>query len=484
MMRKFRTTTVFTGGAALIAATALLGTQAMGNDGEGPVELTARFTDASPLTEGNVVKAAGVDVGTIEGIDLDDGVAEVTISLDREALPLYEDASLTITTQDLLGERFVALDTGSTEASPLEAPYVLDEEHTGRVVDLQDVLNSLDEPTSASLAALITNAGEGLDGRGADTAEALKALQPAMSQAGDLAAILNDQNELLARLVQNAEPVAAGFAAGDGETLDSLVASSTQALTQVSASRAALRSTVSELPSTIASARATLAEVAGLAGPATTTLRELRPVTEDLGAISGELQAFADAADPALGSLPAVLDRADELLEQAGPVVRALRPSAGDMVGTATALDQLSERALSTHLGDLMEFVKGWSMATSDYDAVSHYFKAMVPLSPASLDDLVGGIVPAAPDDTVPDLPLPTVPQPDPADPEPKEPQDKKKKANKKKGGGVQDVLDGLLPGLGAALGNNKSSVDPTSVTGLSEQQENNMLDQLLGGLG
>ena len=454
-------------GVGAVAAT--LGGRALTADGPGgdEVKVVAYFTDSSPLLPGNVVKASGVDVGRIADIDLDRGLARVTMVVDRSALPLHRDARATITTQDLLGERFVRLDRGSDHSPALTAPYVIENAQTARVVDLQDVLNSVDTPTATALSALVTEAGEGVRGQGDKAAKAIAALRPAMVQVDDLASILDDQNALLTKLVDNTQPVATALAADDGKQVDRLVGATTQTLASTAAERDALRTSLARLPGTIAHARTTLADLAGVASPATRTLSSLRPVTEDLIDISGELQRFADAADPALASLPPVLAEADRLLDQAAPVVKALRPATRDLVPTSASARQLSDVALSGRsLTNLMEFVKGWSMATSDYDAISHYFKAMVPLSPAALGDTAAGLLPSLRDDVVPhDLPLPsapTLPLPE--------------REEVKPGNPLSNLLGGFLAGPSA-------TTDKSSATGLSETQETSLLGQLLGGL-
>ncbi|GAA3523888.1 MlaD family protein [Nocardioides daeguensis] len=464
---------------AIAAAVVLaaVGAGKAGGSGSDSVEVVAMFGDASPLQPGNVVKAAGVDVGTIEAIEVVGGKAEVTMRVDRAALPLHSDVTATITTQDLLGERFVALDRGSADAPELSAPMVIPEKQTSRVVDLQDVLNAVDTPTAQGLSALLTESGEALRGHGEKADKALAALAPALRQADDLAAILRDQNDLLGRLVDNAQPVASALATGDGKAMDDLVDSATRLLESLTAERQALRTSLAELPSTLTSARATLAELAGVATPATRTLRTLRPVTGDLEQISKELTRFAAAADPALGSLPPVLKEAERLLDQAAPVVAALRSGGDGLVSSARSADQLSDVALSgKSLTDLMEFAKGWSLATSDYDAISHYFKAMVPLSPNALGDTAAGLLPALPDNILHDLPVPSAPDlqlPGRSDDE--------------VDAGAGDApeappapdpsgLGGLLSGL---LGGKKAQ----SATGLSSAQEQSLIQQILGGL-
>lgn len=455
--------TVLAAASALVLALAAVVLMRGGPDDD--VVVVAVFEDASPLVPGNVVKAAGVDVGVITDVDLEDGKAHVAMRLDRRVLPLHEDATATITTQDLLGERFVRLERGSPDAPALTAPMTIPVSNTDRVVDLQDVLNAVDTPTSVALAALLTEAGEGLRGRGEQVDRMIAGLAPALRQTEDLADILNDQNDLLTTLVDNAQPVATALGADEGRQLDRLVESATTLLSIVASERGALRLALQNLPQTIRSSRSALVELSGAAGPATRTLASLRPITDDLDEISGELLRFAEAADPALGSLPPVLRRAEQLLREAAPVVAALRPAAEDLVPASVSGARLASTALSGEsLTDLMEFVKGWSLATSDYDAISHYFKAMVPLSPQALDDTAAGVLPGLPDDLLDGVTVPSAPV-----------LEGPGRGDGPRQGPLDEVLGDVLGGL---LGGTRRQ----SATGLSAEQETNLLEQLLGG--
>ncbi len=436
--------------AAVVAAT----TAAVNSDDESNVTVTAMFTDVSPMVPGNVVKASGVRVGEIKDIQLDDGVARVTMDVERSVLPLHSDASATIITQDLLGERFVALDRGTASAPELAAGSVIDQKHTRRVVDLDQVLNAVDDPTGTAFAALLTTLGEGMAGNGEQVADAIKALAPAMRDAKELSSILNDQNALLARLVGNAEPVATAVAGERGESLDRLVDTSTTALSAIAADRQAVEAALRELPSTLASARRTLARVAGVSDSTAGTLASLRPVTGNLTDISRELHAYAKVADPALAALPPVLRRGNRLLDEAAPLAAALRAAGPELRSSMKSTRYLLQNGVTKQLTHLMEFVKGWSLATSDYDAISHYFKAIVPVSPKVSGQVGVGPVPGG-KSPVPDTPLPD----SPSLPLP---------------GRDENGDQPLLP---------SPDTTPDSATGLTREQENSMLHQMLGGL-
>jgi phospholipid/cholesterol/gamma-HCH transport system substrate-binding protein len=422
------------------------------------VQISAMFADAYPMVAGSTVKIAGVQVGSVDKVVPDNGQARIIMDLDTEAMPLHTDARATIVTQDLLGERFIKLERGTPNAPVLPDGGTLSKTQTNRVVDLQDVLNAADTPTSTALAALITSSGDGLRGNGKNASDTLAALAPAMHHADDLVRILNQQNSQLNTLVDTAQPVASALASNNGQDLDQLVSSTTQTLGTVAGQQQDLRQALANLPGALTSARRTLSQLAGVAGPTTDSLASIRPTTDNLSDISSELMDFSEAADPALESLPPVLDRAKDLFEQARPVVGDLHragPSIRDITRSFRNLDATS----LSHLNDALELAKGWSVATADYDSIAHYFKAYVGLTPADLGVMGLGPVPGAPRKAVPNLPMPAPPE---------VPFDQVGKQLEPQGPG--DPRTARPTGSG------------NSATGLSPGQEHGMVGQLLGG--
>lgn len=421
--------------------------------------LTAEFTDASPLDVGNEVKASGVKIGSIAGLTVQNGRAFVDMLVDGSVLPLHKDAKATITAKDLLGERFVKLERGSAAAPVLNAPYRLGADRTSTEVTVEDVVNSLDDPTSAGFASMMTTLGAGLHENGPEAAAAIAALAPAMKQADELARLLDDQNQVLTRLVDSTKPVAAELAAGRGANLDRMVGATERTLSAVAANRQALADSLQRLPGTLTSAQSTLGRTADVAESASPGLRNARPFTDDLVAINRELRSFSNAADPALDSLTPVLKRAQDLIDDARPVVNDLKPATHDLKTSAASVRQLCEvGVLCKRFGNLMEFIKFWSQSTSGYDALSHYFRAAVKYSPVPAARTVVGPVPGLPD--TPFKATPPMPN------------------------------QGRIPLPGLCEGQDKHpcehetgpNVLGRSATGLSPLQESTMLGQVLGG--
>src|SRR5918993_4585617 len=110
-------------GAVILAVALLFLGYAVLNSGRGPVmrngegmRLSARFDRIDGLSNGADVRIAGVRVGSVTDarIDPETFSAELTIRLDRN-LRLPDDTSAEVTSEGLLGGRYVSLVPGGSE---------------------------------------------------------------------------------------------------------------------------------------------------------------------------------------------------------------------------------------------------------------------------------------------------------------------------------------------------------------------------------
>ncbi|WP_406035017.1 MlaD family protein [Nocardioides sp. NBC_00163] len=462
------------------AATAVTGVNLMGTSAD-RTELVGYFKDASPLEVGNEVRTSGVQVGKVKSIKLEKGVARVTLDLDEDVLPVHEDAKLLIQPINVLGENYVSIEPGK-ESSPYLTNNTVPLKQTDSAVNLQDVLDTLDDPTSTALAALVSTLGEGtMNGGGQKMADALEALAPLMENLDQVGAILESQNKVLTDLVAKADPVAASLTGENGKQLDLLISRARETLDALADEQAALEATIAELPATLKEAQRTLTSLETVSETVTPTLKKARPVTRDLAEIADEINRFSPYADPAFNAFGPLFAELDALLKKIKPITEDLRASGDNLRTTASELRPVGDELLDEHLGDLMSFVTKWALSTNSRDGLSHYFRGLVHVTPEALNSLVGAEVlpnigtvggqgsgPSA--DGLPDIAGPLV-------------------------GGVTDPLNGVTEGatgatdgLNDAVGGltggkgNSPDNDPNSATGLTSSQEQNLLDQLIGG--
>ena len=77
-------------------------------------EMYALFSNSGGLKTGSSVVIAGVDVGRVKSITLDDYQARIVINL-AEGVEIQEDAIASIKTKGLIGEKFIAITPGGSE---------------------------------------------------------------------------------------------------------------------------------------------------------------------------------------------------------------------------------------------------------------------------------------------------------------------------------------------------------------------------------
>ena len=186
---------------------------------EKPFELKAEFETAQAVVagQGQTLRVAGVRIGDVSKVELEDGNAVVTFDVDREFLPIYKDATLLMRPRTGLKDMFFALDPGTRTAGEYEEGDVVPMTNTAPDVNLDELLAALDGDSQAYLRSLIVGAGQGLVGRDKDLGKMLAALgsdQPGPRRALDRGREARREPE--APDPQPQQPDASGRPAGPG----------------------------------------------------------------------------------------------------------------------------------------------------------------------------------------------------------------------------------------------------------------------------
>ncbi len=84
--------------------------------GDSRYPVKARFISISGLKDRATIELAGVKIGEVSGIDLDqdDYEAEVTLSIDN-GVQIQEDAIASVRTQGIIGDKFIKITPGGSE---------------------------------------------------------------------------------------------------------------------------------------------------------------------------------------------------------------------------------------------------------------------------------------------------------------------------------------------------------------------------------
>jgi phospholipid/cholesterol/gamma-HCH transport system substrate-binding protein len=99
--------------------------------------VTARFANVSGLKAGAPVEIAGVSVGKVSTIHLEDYEASVELLIDPE-VKLQEDVIASIRTQGIIGDKYVKIKTGGSEMLIEEGGEILE---TESAIELEELVS-------------------------------------------------------------------------------------------------------------------------------------------------------------------------------------------------------------------------------------------------------------------------------------------------------------------------------------------------------
>lgn len=194
----------------------------------------AEFTDAGGLRVGDQVRVSGLDLGTVEGLDIEDRRVVVSFSLESD-VSLGDATRADIKSATVLGRKYLQLTpagTGSMNAGgtiPVkrtQAPYDVQE----RLEGLGKELRPLDRK---QLASAMDTVSEAMAGTPDD-------LHAALSSVREAAAVINQRDEALLTLLDSAANVTSLLATRSGE-VTTLVRDANSLLSELYARRQALR---------------------------------------------------------------------------------------------------------------------------------------------------------------------------------------------------------------------------------------------------
>lgn len=156
----------------------------------GTFSVSAYFKNISGLKEGNSVRYAGINVGTVDGISiLNDTTVAVTMILQKNIRPyIKEDVTASIGSDGLMGDKLVVISSGSYASPVVKEGGKL---KTNNPVDIDRIVNNLTkisdnaEALTGSLSSIMTkiNNGEGSFGRLINSDKLVKNLEGTLSNA-------------------------------------------------------------------------------------------------------------------------------------------------------------------------------------------------------------------------------------------------------------------------------------------------------------
>ena len=265
---------------------------------EEPLRLKVELSDAQAVIpgQGQTVRVAGVKVGDIGSVDLEEGVAvaEMQIEPKYEGL-IKKDATALLRTKTGLKDMFLEVDPGSGE--PMEEGDRIQSENTAPDIDPDEVLAALDSDTRDYLKLLIAGAGKGLKGRGSDLRETFRRFEPLHRDLARVTTAIARRRDNLKRLVHNYGLLTKELADND-QDVTRLVRASNAVLEAFASEDDNLSAAVSKLPGALGATRTALVKADRLGQVLGPTLESLRPAFRKLDEANAEVLPLAREGTP------------------------------------------------------------------------------------------------------------------------------------------------------------------------------------------
>jgi phospholipid/cholesterol/gamma-HCH transport system substrate-binding protein len=315
---------------------------------EKPFELKAEFQTAQAVTpgQGQTVVVAGVKIGDISKVELQDGKAVVTMEIERKFLPIYRNATAFIRPRTGLQDVFIELDPGTKSAGDFKDGDTIPMSNTEPEVNLDEILQALDSDTQAYLRTLIVGVGQGLHGQSRNLGRVLGGLGPINRELAQLNRQVATRRHDLADLVHNLN-VLTGTIGEHGDELAQLVDSSNTALGAIARQDANVQETVKLLPGTLATAHDTLDKTAPFARLLGPTFNNLRPFARNLDRLNASVRRVSETK-------PAVRDHIRPFVRAARAPVRELRPAAANLAAATPRLTDIG--TIINRLGNMAAY--------------------------------------------------------------------------------------------------------------------------------
>ncbi len=299
---------------------------------ESPKKIEIELANAQAVQpgQGQTVRVAGVEVGRIGKVEVEDGVAVVGLEIEQEYKDLIRrDATALLRPKTALKDMFVEVDPGRGKPVPEGGRITV--ENTLPDVDPDEIYSALDADTRPYLKLLVSGAGKGLRGRGDDLREVFRRLEPihrdlarvtraSARRRGALKRLIHDYGLLMTELGRNPQD------------LRRLVTASRSVFDALANEESSISSAVAQLPGSLRASERALARVREFAPVLQSSLESLREPIRKL-----------DETNEAV--IPFLRETMPVIRDEIRPFVRTARPWTNDLRlaarGTARATPDL-----------------------------------------------------------------------------------------------------------------------------------------------
>jgi phospholipid/cholesterol/gamma-HCH transport system substrate-binding protein len=384
-----------------------------GGSSDSGYRVRAIFDNGAFMVNGEQVRVAGANVGTIESVDVSmpgeavayrdgkpvavPGKAIIVMNISDPGFQDFRrDATCQIRPQSLIGEKFVDCRPSLPRApgSPVPPPlkqipsgqpgageYLLPLGSNGTSVD-PDLINDIQTLPYAQRFRLIFNElGAGLAGRGDDLEVLVKRANPVLRDVDRVFGILSSQRDQLAQLASDSSAIMKPFAREKAHVAGFFT--SAGAAAQASSEHGAeLEESLRKFPTFLREFRLTMRSLQGFSDAATPVFTELGKAAPSLTDATRTLTPFSEATTVALKSLGETGEASGPIFREAEPIVRkATELAKTGVVPTSELASFLTSIKKTKGWDSLVELIYNTAATTNGFDQYGHFARTLVTLT-------------------------------------------------------------------------------------------------------
>jgi phospholipid/cholesterol/gamma-HCH transport system substrate-binding protein len=284
--------------------------------------LKAEFQTAQAVTpgQGQAVTIAGAKVGEVSTVDLQQGIAVVTMKVTPKYARFYRNATLLLRPKTQLQDITIEINPGTPSAGKLKSGETIPLSQTAPDINFDEFLAGLDAETRNYLQELLAGAGEGLDHNGRALAATLKRFEPAARYGDEIQRELTARQANISRSIHNFRLLMEELGTKDTE-IAQLVDSSNAVFKVFAKEDANLQSTLHLLPSALHKTGNALGKVAVASNQVTPALHKLLPFATALAPANAATRRLA------LKTTPIIENQIRPFAREILPTVNELGPS-------------------------------------------------------------------------------------------------------------------------------------------------------------
>jgi phospholipid/cholesterol/gamma-HCH transport system substrate-binding protein len=312
--------------------------------GEEFEHISAEFSTAQAVTagQGQAVDIAGIQIGKVASVDLEDGRAVVGMDIEPKYMDLiHPDASFLLRPKTNLNDMIVEIEPGTAKGEVEDGAHFTMAQ-TEQNYNLDAFLGTLDADTRQYIQLLVAGGAQGIGGRGKQLSNAFRRFGPFVHYVAKLNKAVAARRVELSHVIHNFGLLTGELARRDA-AVRRWITSSKDALGNFANQQASVQKAFVEFPSSLRAARAGLASSNRFSQAAYPALIKLIPQAQALGpAFNATEKLFEETTTP--------------IRSQIRPFTREIRPVLNQTAEAATPFKK-TVKSFGNSLGGFNSFL-------------------------------------------------------------------------------------------------------------------------------